>query len=121
MEPIFHLAPAARWHSWPPEAEYLPAEYEQDGFVHCTAGAELMLRVANRFYHDVPGEFVVLLLDPEQLHSPLRWEQSTDDLAPLFPHIYGPINRAAVAHVFAVRRAPDGEFLGWEENQVPPQ
>ena len=36
-----------------------------------------------------------------------------DDMALLFPHIYGPIDHAAVLEVRAVRRAEDGEFLGW--------
>ena len=29
------------------------------------------------------------------------------------PHIYGPIDRAAIVEERPVRRAPDGEFLGW--------
>jgi uncharacterized protein (DUF952 family) len=113
LEPIFHLAPAERWRSWPHDHPYLPAEYDADGFVHRTAGAELMLRVANRFYREVPGDFVVLAIDPERLAAPLRWEQPADDLAPLFPHIYGPIDHAAVVGVFDVRRDADGTFVGW--------
>jgi uncharacterized protein (DUF952 family) len=113
MGHIYHLAPAARWHAWPPDEPYLPAEYEADGFIHCSAGDALMIAVANRFYRTTQGEFVLLVIDPAQLTAPLKWEQSSDDLAPLFPHIYGPINRAAVQEVRAVRRADDGEFLGW--------
>jgi uncharacterized protein (DUF952 family) len=110
---IYHLAPAARWHAWPSGEGYLPAEYEADGFVHCTAGDDLMLRVANRFYRDAPGDFVLLEIAPARLTSELRWEASGDDLAPAFPHVYGPIDRAAIVAVRAVRRAPDGAFLGW--------
>ena len=113
MNEIYHLAPAARWRDWPAGAGYLPAEYDADGFVHCTAGDELMLAVANRFYRTAPGDFVLLVIDPARLTSPLRWEQSTDGLAPLFPHIYGPIDRAAVVEVREVRRGQDGAFLGW--------
>jgi uncharacterized protein (DUF952 family) len=54
-----------------------------------------------------------LVIDPARLTAPLKWEPSGDDLATLFPHIYGPIDRAAVQEVRAVRRAADGEFLGW--------
>ena len=113
MDPIYHLAPAARWDAWPTVQPYLPAEYEADGFIHCSAGDAVMLAVANRFYRTTPGEFVLLVIDPAQLTAPLKWEPSSDDLAPLFPHIYGPINRAAVHEVRAVQRADDGEFLGW--------
>jgi uncharacterized protein (DUF952 family) len=113
MQLIYHLAPAERWHGWPAGTPYLPAEYSADGFVHCTAGEALMLQVANSFYRHAPGDFVMLSIDPGQLTAPLKWEQSTDGLASLFPHIYGPIDQAAIVEVRAVRRAADGEFLGW--------
>ncbi len=110
---IYHLAPAARWRDWPAGTPYLPAEYGADGFVHCTAGDGLMLEVANTFYRDAPGDFVLLVIEPDRLTAPLKWERSTDGLAQLFPHIYGPIDRAAVVEVRPVRRGVDGAFLGW--------
>jgi len=120
MTYVYHLTPAARWRDWPTEQAYLPAEYAADGFIHCTAGDDLMLSVANRFYRDAPGEFVLLVIDPARLSAPLRWEAPASpaggpepDLAPLFPHIYGPIDRVAIVDVRAVRRAVDGTFLGW--------
>jgi uncharacterized protein (DUF952 family) len=72
-----------------------------------------MLMVANRFYRDTPGDFVLLVIDPARLTSPLKWERPGDDLASLFPHIYGPIDRAAVVEIRTARRAADGKFLGW--------
>ena len=113
MTTIYHLAPAARWRDWPAGAPYLPAEYEIDGFVHCTAGDELMVQVANRYYRTTPGDFVLLVIDPSRLTSELRWEDSGDNLAPLFPHIYGPIDRGAIVEVRQMRRAESGEFVGW--------
>ncbi|MFL5806686.1 MAG: DUF952 domain-containing protein [Roseiflexaceae bacterium] len=110
---IYHLAPAARWRDWPGGTPYLPAEYGADGFVHCTAGDGLMLEVANTFYRDAPGDFVLLVIEPDRLTAPLKWERSTDGLAQLFPHIYGPIDGAAVVEVRPVRRGIDGAFLGW--------
>ncbi len=113
MEQIYHLAPANRWHAWPGDQPYLAAEYANDGFIHCTAGDALMIAVANRFYRETQGDYVLLVIDPARLTAPLKWEPSGDDLAALFPHIYGPIDRAAVLEVRVVRRAADGEFLGW--------
>jgi uncharacterized protein (DUF952 family) len=107
------LAPATRWNSWPEGAPYLPADYTADGFVHCSPDDVVMLAVANNFYRDEPGDFVMLLIDPARLSAPLKWERPDDDLAPEFPHIYGPIDRAAVVDVRAVRRGADGEFFGW--------
>lgn len=110
---IYHLAPAARWQQWPADTDYLPAEFDADGFIHCTAGDDLMLRVANTFYKQVPGAFVLLVIDTERLRSTLKWEESNDELRSLFPHIYGPINRDAIVEVREARRAESGEFLGW--------
>lgn len=113
MSLIYHLVPANRWHQWPSEQPYLPAEYANDGFVHCTAGDDLMIAVANRFYQHVPGEFLLLVLECTRLTSLLKWEAPNlaDTLAPLFPHIYGPINRDAVVAVKSITRASDGRFL----------
>ncbi len=113
MEYIYHLAPADRWHAWHNDQPYLPAEYHTDGFIHCTAGDALMIAVANRFYRATAGAYVLLVIDPAGLTAPLKWEASSDDLAAVFPHLYGPIDRAAVREVRQVRRAADGEFLGW--------
>jgi uncharacterized protein (DUF952 family) len=119
---IYHLAPAERWFNRPVETEYLPAEYENDGFIHCTAGADLMLAVANRFYSQVPGDFVLLALEEEFVLAPVHWEQGVPpdgsspeaDLAPIFPHIYGPINVDAVQEILKAVRAEDGSFVAWQ-------
>lgn len=112
MSQIYHLAPAERWHAWPQNEPYLPDDYEREGFIHCTQGDELMLQVANRFYRATPGDFVLLVIDTDQLISPLKWEQPADDLAPLFPHIYGQIDREAIVGVREVIRDTTGDFIG---------
>ena len=113
MAQIYHMVPTARWRDWPADQAYLPADYDKDGFVHCTAGDELMLKVANHFYTAVPGEFGLLIIETERLTSELKWESPTpgDTLAPLFPHIYGPINRDAVVGVRTMQRDADGRFV----------
>ena len=107
---------------------YLPAEYAIDGFVHCTAGDELMLAVANRFYKEVGGGFVLLSLDAELLDAPLRWEEGRppeaiaagETLAAQFPHLYGPINLEAVVAVRSAQRLSDGTFITWEPDDDKP-
>jgi uncharacterized protein (DUF952 family) len=115
MSLIYHLAPAPRWYSWPDEKPYLPAEYDKEGFIHCTSGDELMIRVANQYYRNVPGDYVLVVIDTNKLEdppSPIKWEKSSVfDL--LFPHIYGPIDRKAVVEVRSMQRTDDGTFVGW--------
>ena len=117
MTLIYHLAPSSRWYSWPAEKPYLPPDYEKDGFIHCTSGDELMLKVANRFYRNVPGDYVLLVLDTTKLKNPpseVKWEKASD-FDSLFPHIYGAMDRDAVVEVRRFQRADDGTFVGWTE------
>lgn len=55
-EYLFHLVPADQWTTVREERQpYFPPSYDQDGFIHLTKKAELLLPVANHFYKDVPG------------------------------------------------------------------
>lgn len=115
MSLIYHLAPATRWSTWPENELYFPAAYGEEGFIHCTLGDELMLKIANRFYRNVEGDFVLLVLDPlkvEEYGSPIKWEEATD-MKEIFPHIYGGIDRRAVVEVRKFQRTDDGTFVGW--------
>ena len=102
-----HLVPEAVWDAHDPGTPYLPAAYASDGFVHCTDGDDAMVAVANRFYRDVPGSFLLLTLDLERTGSPWQF----DDEARMYPHIHGPIDPGSVMLVRRLSRAPDGTFL----------
>ena len=90
------------WEAWRDGGAYEPASLATEGFVHCTGDDDLMLAVANRFYADEPGDFVVVSLDPDRLTRPVRWEppahpdgaRPADD-EPRFPHVYGRLDRGA--------------------------
>lgn len=92
---IFHIAhrsaaAAAR------RSDYIPGEFDRDGFVHCST-AEQVPGVAAAYFADA-GDLVLLCIDPDRLASPVRWEAATAD-GPRFPHVYGPINPEAVIDV----------------------
>ncbi|MCS6840657.1 MAG: DUF952 domain-containing protein [Roseiflexus sp.] len=106
------MAPADRWNARSVHEPYVPAEFAVDGFVHCTEGEELMAHVANALYRQTPGDFVLLVIDVDKLTAPVRWERpSGADAAPLFPHIYGPINPEAIIEVRRIERDANGAFL----------
>jgi len=46
---------------------------------------------------------VIVSLHADPLHDALRWEPSRD--GDLFPHVYGPLSRDAVASVYHVSGA----------------
>lgn len=101
-----HLVPEPVWRAQADAPEYLPESFAEEGFVHCTDGAALVVEVANRYYRDDPRPFLVLDVDLAQVAAPAIYE----DEERRYPHIYGSIGRGAVARVRRVVRAADGAF-----------
>lgn len=122
--PIYHLTPASDFRGQPDDAAYQAASLAEEGFIHCTAGAAMLLEVANAFFAGLTGELLVLEIDPSRLAAPLKFEPpippagSLDSGEPafnsnpdtLFPHIYGPLNRPAIKRIFALRRDQAGQW-----------
>ncbi len=104
---IYHMATLTDWEGTPPDANFVAATLVSEGFIHCTAEPERLLQVANRFYRSTPGEWVILVVATAQLTAPLRWEAADGQL---FPHVYGPIDRVAIANVVPFPRNGD-EFV----------
>ena len=117
---ILHLMPRPAWATWRDGGRYDPPSLATEGFVHCSADDDVMLAVANRFYAHEPDELVVVTLDEARLTSAVRWEApahpdggAPTDGQPLFPHVYGPLDRDAVVAVRRLVRA-DGRFAGYQ-------
>ena len=80
-----------------------------------------MLKIANRFYKNLPGELLVLVIDADNVAAEVKWEAPAhpdggDSRAasagePSFPHIYGPLNRDAIVEIHPATRADGGTFL----------
>ena len=66
--PLYHLVPVAQWRAACASGDaYVPSTFEQDGFVHLTSVPALLLSVANHFYKDVVGDYLVIELDPQRV------------------------------------------------------
>lgn len=109
---IYHMTPTLTWQAQPPTAPYVADTLATEGFIHCTREAERLVDVANRFYRQQAGDFVILCVDTEQLQAEVRWEAADGQL---FPHIYGPIALEAIIEVIAFPRNPKGYFLSFIE------
>ncbi|MFI2373235.1 DUF952 domain-containing protein [Streptomyces sp. NPDC018833] len=108
---LFHVVPVNEWTA-DIAGPYAPASLTSEGFVHCSADESAALAVADGPYRDV-ADLLVLVIDESSLTAEVRWEGSRDML---FPHVYGPVERAAVTGVLAVRRDEDGharELTPW--------
>lgn len=117
MAYILHLTPAAEFQALAPGEPLRPASLAAEGFIHCTTEAAVLLDIANRFYAGQPGDFLVLVIDPERVTAPVKFEAPVPAPAPgdplaghRFPHLYGPLNRDAIVAVRPARRQPDGRF-----------
>ena len=71
---------------------YVPEAFAADGFVHCTDGEDAVIDTANRYYRDDARAYVVLSIDIDALSAAGAYE----DAERIFPHVYGPIETAAV-------------------------
>ena len=106
MPRTFHLTPREWWEASDPAAPLGAPSLPTEGFIHCTDGAANMVATANRHYRDDPRSFVVLTIELDRVTSPWRVE----DPGQIYPHVFGPIDRAAIEGVVAAPRDADGTF-----------
>ena len=117
---IYHVVPSGEWNA-SPDLPYAPASLAEEGFVHCSPDERTTLAVVNAFYRSAPGPLLALLLDEDRLTARLEWEPAVPVPPPgvgagtLFPHVFGPVNRDAVARLQVVRWDEDGRATGLED------
>jgi uncharacterized protein (DUF952 family) len=88
---IYHIVPAGDWEQ---AAEpFAPASLETEGFVHCSAGAQVPRTAAALFAGR--SDLLLVEIDPGRLEALLRWEDC-DETGEEFPHIYGSLPQDAV-------------------------
>jgi uncharacterized protein (DUF952 family) len=107
MRLTFHLTPVEWWAASDPSVPLAAPSLADEGFVHCTDGAEAMVATANRHYRDDPRDFVILTVDLDRVGS--RW--TVEDAGRIYPHVFGPIAREAIVSVVPAPRDADGAFL----------
>ncbi|MFB7806645.1 DUF952 domain-containing protein [Streptomyces virginiae] len=99
---IFHIVPLADWTA-APELPYAPPSLESEGFAHCSADRTTALGIVDTHYRAQPGTLLAVELDEDALTAEVRRE---GDSGGRFPHVFGPLNRDAVIHVWEVVRTP---------------
>jgi uncharacterized protein (DUF952 family) len=76
----------------------------RDGFIHLSAAHQLEGTLAKHFAGQ--SELVLLAVDPDRLGPELKWERSR--AGGLFPHLYAPLELAAVAWAEPLELGADG-------------
>ena len=104
---------------------YIPALYEQDGFIHCTAEPDTLLAVANDYFSAAAEPVLVLAIDLRRVKAEVKFEPPAPipgggvshlQEGLLFPHIYGPLNLDAVTGVGRLGQMK-GQFI-WPDDFV---
>lgn len=109
---IYHIATRADWADAVAAGEYRVSTrgrtLEQEGFLHASTLGQVT-GVADAFYADAE-DLVVLVIDPERLTAPLRYDPVPGADEP-FPHIYGPLNLDAVTGFAELRQDGEGRYV----------
>jgi uncharacterized protein (DUF952 family) len=105
----FHLVAEDDWDASPLRAAYAARSLAIEGFVHCTDGVAEMVATANRHYREDRRRFLVLTIDLGRVVSPWRYDVPGSP----YPHVYGPIERAAILGISPITRDEDGRFLAF--------
>lgn len=100
---LFHITTRSAWAAARAAGVYRAASLDTAGFIHLSDERQ-WLATANRFYRGC-ADLLLLELDAARLGAPVRWEPA-DGL--LFPHLYGPLELAAVVAVTALPVGADG-------------
>jgi uncharacterized protein (DUF952 family) len=108
MSVVFHIAARAEWEAAIAAGSYRTGSLDAEGFIHCSTG-EQVAGTANTLFAR-RTDLVLLFIDVERLEAPVRYERVADPPGAIFPHVFGPINLAAVFEVVALQLASDGRF-----------
>lgn len=114
---IYHIVTPEAWHT-DPGRPYAPDSLAQEGFVHCSPDERTTLAVADAFYRTAPRPLLALVVDETRLTARCAWEPADPAPPPgvpegtLFPHVYGPLDRAAVTGVVQVQWDDEGRATG---------
>ena len=106
----YHLVAEPYYESTNASEAYTPEDFASDGFIHCTDGEENVIATANRYLEKDDRRWLVLVIDKEKVRAEIKYENPQR----IYPHIYGPLNRDAIASTLPVKRAEDGAFLALE-------
>ena len=114
MQWLYHIATVPDWIQAQQDGEYRTStrgrSLSEEGFIHASTAAQV-LPVANAVYLDEQQDLVLLVLDSSRIGAEIRREPVPGWTDP-FPHIYGPLDVAAVVQAVALERDATGNF-GW--------
>jgi uncharacterized protein (DUF952 family) len=117
MTPLFHITTAREAEEARPARTYIPRQFGEEGFIHCSYRHQLCEVANRRFAGRV--DLVLLEIDRTRLTCPVV-EENLEGGAELFPHVYGPLPMTAVVRIHQFSCGTDGRFDLPETLALPP-
>lgn len=102
---ILHVTTPEAWRRGAERAFYEAESLATEGFIHNCRPAQLRGVLGRHFAGH--RALVLLVIDPALLTSEVRDEESHGET---FPHVYGPIDRAAVVSLIPIETDSTGRF-----------
>lgn len=116
---IYHIVTEAEFQDCFNGDVYIPPSLAECGFIHCALKSSVV-PVANDFFAAEMGHLLLLEIDTDKLESEVKYESAAPvsgggvvhlESAPVFPHVYGPINSGAIVGIALLEKSAQG--YGW--------
>ena len=108
MSVLYKILSAALWRETQRKGRFDGSQVDlRDGFIHFSTAAQVEETAARHFAGQ--NDLLLVSVDVAQLGSALKWEPSRGGA--LFPHLYGPLELAAVLHIVPLPLGPNGQHV----------
>lgn len=107
MATILHITARTAWEEAAASDAYVAPSLRSEGFIHCSR-PDQVLGVANSRFRG-QRDLVLLWIDTDRVGAAIRFE-NLEGGETRFPHVYGPIEVAAVREVLPFPAGADGGF-----------
>lgn len=113
---IYHIAKEVEFLSSIVENNYVPSTLQENGFIHCSLETSV-IPIANDYYRNVEEKLLLLRIDPAKLKSQTKYENAIPEngagtshisSSPVFPHVYGPIEKSAIEGIGVLGKEKSG-------------
>jgi len=105
---IYHMSRRDEWEAAVVAGRYHGSSQDlADGFIHFSTADQILASAAK--HRAGQDDLVLVATDVDALGAALKWESSRD--GQLFPHLYGPLDLAAVLATHPLRLGSDGRHL----------
>lgn len=116
---LLHMISTSAWSGAPQSGGYEAPSLASEGFIHLSTPDQVHIP-ANALYAG-REDLLLLCIAETELSAPLKYEAGfpDDPESMLFPHLYGPLDLAAVYDVVSYRPGEDGVFTAPENLPAP--